>query len=582
MATQEDINRLSAGVKKAMAEGKTDVARQLGMKLREITATVPQAAVNEASQGAPQQTSPSEEKGLLRKVLEYSPGAIAGETGLMIGSGALGQIAGGLAGLGTTLMEGPDAGARVVNDVANAMTYQPRTEGGQMAAQYLGKIGNIADAITDASGEGAVVLSSMIPGVEMSPETAGAAYAAGSIVPALASMAVGGPSVGSLSRRSSTGEGAQLRQAIINDEAAGAGYKLSPKGAVIKDLVAQEAAKHGFDERVIAAIKSSSPEDKAAMLKMLNMGDMSLKNSTFAARYRPSDVIGDSVMARWNKVYHENRKALAESGRAAREELKGKTIDISDEAGRFIDDLEDMGVGFKQDGSLDFTGSQIEGNPAAAPIRRIYQRIKTKDDGYNLHQLKQYIDRQIDWNKSPDRPLDAQAVSVMKQLRGRINDRLRENSESYAKANDVASETFGALKPIADVMGRRFDPEAEGAGALVGQEMRNVLSNYSKRQPLTYAVDNLDAVARKYGAKFNNDPIKQVVFFNELERMFGSFAPRSFRSEVGAGVTDAANVLMSGDPTTAVAKTAVSKVINRFNKKTPENAIKAMRDLLSQ
>ena len=67
MATQEEINRLSLGVKKAAAEGKMDVAIQLGKKLREITgtgpATEPQPAEVPPAGPAPSPTVPIQEDG---------------------------------------------------------------------------------------------------------------------------------------------------------------------------------------------------------------------------------------------------------------------------------------------------------------------------------------------------------------------------------------------------------------------------------------------------------------------------------------------------------------------------------------
>ena len=377
---------------------------------------------------------------------------------------------------------------------------------------------------------------------------------------------------------------AEIRQAIENGDRLGARFRLDDQGRVVKDEVAGQVINQGFDEGVVATIKHSSAADRQAMRRMLDRAERALSNRTEGARNRPSDIIGESVMSRWEAVRRANRQAGQDIKKAV-QKIARQRVDVTDVVDSFADDLDELGVGqemTKNGFKPDFKGSQIEGNSAAAAIRRVYDRLKNEDSVVNLQGLKQYIDNQINWNKSPDKPLDAKAVTVLKKLREGINQKLRGLSDEYADANDRFSETVGALNSVSDVLGRRFDPESEGVNALVGQEMRKVLSNYAKRDPLTRAIDALDAIAAKYGATFNDDPIHQVVFFNDLERLFGSFAPNSLQGVTEKAAERATKSIAKGNVKEGVIDAAVDAGYNKLRGRSEQNAIRYMRELLTE
>lgn len=74
------------------------------------------------------------------------------EAALSVASGAIANVGGALAGF-PVIGENPDAAARIMDKVAAAGTYQPRTEAGQEAVSFLGSALEPVDtAITDAFG----------------------------------------------------------------------------------------------------------------------------------------------------------------------------------------------------------------------------------------------------------------------------------------------------------------------------------------------------------------------------------------------------------------------------------------------
>jgi hypothetical protein len=76
--------------------------------------------------------------------------------------------------------------------------------------------------------------------------------------------------------------------------------------------------------------------------------------------------------------------------------------------------------------------------------------------------------------------------------------------------------------------------------------------------------------------------VDQLIFSDFLENVFGTSQTRSLRGQVARGTGDAITEAMSSIPTSATgaAVAATKKVVNYANKKTPEEAIFALRKLL--
>lgn len=526
-----------------------------------------------------------------------SPGGASAEAALAAASGVPATAAAGLAGLAVTAAKGPEAGAKTVENVSEALAYAPR---GEMAGRALASVGDAARAAQNFAGEGAVSAGESL-GIDPNSPAAAALYAAGATLPEAAGMAVpalrakagrpraalqalGADDAGRLGRQGAgavreSAKRAEIRQAIQSGDKAGAKYRIDPRGRVVADPQAAEAIKQGFSDGAVATIKNAPKADKIQMLKMLDTAEKGLKNPLQRARSRPSDVIGESVMRRWKKVADANMQARKDINAAAQTKLKGTTVDITDVVDDFADDLGNLGVQLGDDG-LNFRGSQIEGSNIA-PIKRVFERLKAQDDGLALHRLKQYIDEQIDWDKpGQQKPLSGKSTAALKRLRNGINEKLKAQSQEYADANARASETFGVMGDMMDVMGRRFDPMSENAGVYAGQELRKVLSNYQKRADLVQAIDRLDEVAGKYGGQFADDPINQVVFLNDMERLFGSFADNSFQGGIEKGVGRAARVATGSKADMVI--TAGEAIANKVRGIGEEGALKAMRELLKR
>lgn len=520
-----------------------------------------------------------------------------------LGTGATTGTLGYLAGTGQGLIEsatsgqfGTPEGANLVaqraQEGASRLTYKPTTEAGQEYTQAVGEAVAPMAAFAPLAGEIAGVSNAIAQ--YNAAKVPGRASAARDLVneklnrvqnePKIEPMQAGARNTEFVRRVNApvteTASKSQIRQAMVEGTKEAAEFTLDKSGRVVADPVAKKVIGNGFDPRTVSTIKFGSDADKSSMLKMLDMAEQTLKSGTARVRNRPQEVIGDSVMRRFNTIAKAKKSAANDIKSAVASELKGKQVNVSSAVDNFDNALARLNVSVDDAGKLSFKGSQLEGNKATAAITRVYNRLKSQDDGGNLHMLKQYIDSQIEWGKSPDKPLDAQAVSALKSLRSDINTALKQSSGKYADANNRYSTAIDAINDFGDVMGRRFDPESPRVEALVGQELRKVLSNYGVRNDMISAVDKLDEVARGFGGKFKDDPLNQVVFYSDLEKLLGSFADNSMQGTIEKGAGIALKGATQG--TTATTVDLIRSGIKSVMSPSQEKAIASMREMLQQ
>ena len=119
------------------------------------------------------------------EAISKSPTTATAELGASMATGAAGQAAGGLAGIATAAAGGDGAGA--VEDVSGAMTYQPRGESSQRAAEPLAMLGEAWEGLQGLTG-GAAEKLALAAGAKPGSPAAATAYAAGSAVPDAVTM----------------------------------------------------------------------------------------------------------------------------------------------------------------------------------------------------------------------------------------------------------------------------------------------------------------------------------------------------------------------------------------------------------
>ena len=346
-----------------------------------------------------------------------------------------------------------------------------------------------------------------------------------------------------------------------------------PTRRAIKSPVQQQAIKQGFDEGLVAMIREASPADRRNMLQSLDIMEQATGNKRFSMLNRTTDVAGRSVLDRYKTIREANKKAGRSIDRYARQNLRNQYVDFDQPVNNFLSELQDMGIRQRNDLSLDFSGSDIEGLAGAENfLNRVVNRMKSPRDmtAYEVHMLKKFIDEQVTYGKIQE-GLSGRTERVVKNLRRNLDDLLDENFAGYNTANTRYAETINAMNDFQDLMGRKIDFDSKSAPTAVGTKLRGLGSNIQSRGRLLDSLGELQTLGNRYG-QFDDDVINQAAFTMDLDRVFGTKADTSFAGQIGERIPTS-----RGEMVSAAARAAANKVrgINQ------EAQFKAMRELLN-
>jgi len=364
-------------------------------------------------------------------------------------------------------------------------------------------------------------------------------------------------------------------------------FRLSGTQAV-PDNQAVDAIKQGWKDGTIASIKAASDADRQAMTKMLNIFKMGEKSEKFRATNRAADILGDTVESRINYITGANKEAGNAINQIANSQLKGQRVDFDPAINSFIDDLGALGVKVELDANgvakANLQGSDIQGDRQAQRVlNSVLERLSATNvpDAFGLHTAKRFIDTQVDYGKrSLANPLTAQAERTLKTLRRNLNETLGESFPDYKAANTKYSDTISALDDLQKSAGTQINFDSPNAEKALGVAMRKLTSNYGTRANLIDALDKANQTATKYGMKINDDVINQLIFVNELDRMFGAAAQTSLKGQVAEAMQTGVDIARGNVASRAFDLLAQkAENLRGVNK---ENAVKAMEELLKR
>mgnify|MGYP003644652531 CR=1 FL=1 len=364
-------------------------------------------------------------------------------------------------------------------------------------------------------------------------------------------------------------------------------FRISGTQAV-PDNQAIDAIKQGWKDGTIASIKAASDKDRQAMTKMLNIFKMGEKREAFRALNRPADILGDTVESRIKFLSDANTQAGKDINQIANNQLRGRTVNFDPAINTFLDDLGTLGVKVELDASgvakANLQGSDIQGDRQAQRVlNMVLERLSTvkEPDAYGIHTAKRFIDTQVDFGKrSLANPLTAQAERTLKTLRRNLNETLGESFPDYRSANTKYSDTIQTLDDLQKAAGTQINFDSPNADKALGTAMRKLTSNYGTRANLVDALDQANRTATKYGMKIDDDVVNQLIFVNELDRMFGAAAQTSLKGQVAEAMQTGVDIARGGAARRAVELLAEkAEQLRGINK---ENAVKAMEELLKR
>jgi hypothetical protein len=357
---------------------------------------------------------------------------------------------------------------------------------------------------------------------------------------------------------------------------------------VVPDNEAATAIKQGWKDGAVASIKAASDKDRTAMTKMLNLFKMGEKSEKFRTMNRPADILGDTVQARVDFLANANKQAGKAIDRIAQTKLRGQRVDFDPAVNTFLEDLGSIGVKVEMDptglAKVNLQGSRIEGDAGAEKLLNVVlKRLSKTDapDALGVHDAKRFIDTQVDYGKrNLANPLTAEAERIVKNLRRNLNSTLGERFPVYKAANEKYADTITALNDLQKAAGTQIDFTSENANKALGTAMRKLTSNYGTRANLIDSLDQANQVAAKYGMKLDDDIVNQLLFVNELDRMFGAAAQTSLKGQVSEAMQTGLDLARGNAAQRAFDLLAEkAQELRGVNK---DNAIKAMEEILKR
>lgn len=373
-----------------------------------------------------------------------------------------------------------------------------------------------------------------------------------------------------------------IRRLTAEADEAGKAMEASLPKNLKTDKVAKEAIRQGFDDADIAVVRTMSSADKAKAKQMYELAEKASQNKRIINR--PMDIVGESVLkpARAvSKTLKDNAQKLDDIATG----LKGKEVTAqSGISQRLDDDLGEIGASLGDDG-IDFNGSTLEGlGGNEKVIQNVYNRIKNAKDAFDLHRVKRYIDTNVEYGKRTE-GLVGEASNLLKGWRRAVDQALDTQFPEYNKVNTILAETIDQLDELHAVFGQKLNVNDPLSGIRAGQVTSRILTNSPNRGEIIKTINSMQAMAKKYGYKVDEDVINQVIFADMLEDVFGTQATRSLRGQVARGVADAQQVVEGGiDAAGGNIGSAIMKIgkaaINAPRGITNENKKRALEALL--
>lgn len=357
---------------------------------------------------------------------------------------------------------------------------------------------------------------------------------------------------------------------------------------VVPDNEAASAIKQGWKDGAVASIKAATEKDRNAMTKMLNIFKLGEKSETFRAMNRPADILGDTVQSRVDFLTNTNQQAGKAIDNIANTRLRGQPVDYDSAINSFLDELDTLGVRVEIDekgvAKASLQGSDIQGDKAAQRVlNTVLERLSTAKapDAYGVHTAKRFIDTQVSYGKKNlANPLTQQAERALKNLRRNLNVSLGDEFPAYKAANEKYADTVTALDDLQRAAGTQIDFDSPNANKALGTAMRKLTSNYGTRANLIDSLDQANQVAAKYGMQLDDDIVNQLIFVNEMDRMFGAAAQTSLKGQVAEAMRTGVDIARGNAAQRAIELVAEkAQNLRGINK---ENAIKAMEAILKR
>lgn len=474
--------------------------------------------------------------------------------------------------IASTPFVGVEQGTQYGQNVREAMTYQPRTQRGQEFAQATGEFLQPVGEMFTSMGQSIKGGVQTVTGSEMAgemtkdvlsflPDLLAGYFLVKGLKPVRLKNPDGTPTAelntvladaGLSANELSPSTMAALPEvynpildqspkalALRKEIEAGTGQagtaKFQPSGrsSIKTDPLGKSAVGAGWDEGIVAMIKSATPETRALMLKQLDLYRAYKANPRSSAR--PWQPAGQAIADRLDFLQQQMSAANTAKNKIAREDFAGLRVDTMPVANQITDMFRDMGVTFTRgpDGKIkgNFRDSDVEFSPNAQRQLETAADLITRQpppDAARLHRMKLQIDELISAEKLEKGGLSASGERILTTLRSGINDALRQASPEYARLNDFLHESIDILDQIQKGVGTNVKLSGPNAARDIGRQSRRIVTNTIAQG---YLEDGATALQRLTddlsGGAFNTNLRDLVILAGNMEKRFGTTAPQS-------------------------------------------------------
>lgn len=222
------------------------------------------------------------------------------------------------------------------------------------------------------------------------------------------------------------------------------------------------------------------------------------------------------------------------------------------------------------------------------------KNIKTPD-GKKLHDLKKFIDEQVTFGKTTE-GLSGRVENILKGLRRNLDGILDKKFPEYDRVNTTFSETIGAIDSLQDAAGRKLNLSGPNAEKATGTLLKKLMGNPESRIALLDSVNLIESVALKFGGgtlpkiegavikglEGKSDLMTQILFADELDRVFGPVARTSFQGQIDQAIKRAARGVTSKQGAIDLGLEALGQVAKKAKGINEAGAFKAIKELLKE
>lgn len=359
-------------------------------------------------------------------------------------------------------------------------------------------------------------------------------------------------------------------------------------GKIVKTEGVRQAKKQGFDNLALRSIETASPRTKAEMRRMLNVLKRRRKDAEFKIENRTTDVVGENIYRRY-KALNNLKKSKGKRVNEAAQDLQKESFDFTEPKQKLFDDLKDSGVKIVKDddGLMQVDLSDVDFSHKAATKKVLedvldrFNRDQAKS-AFHAHKIKTLVNDTVDFGKLPtaDAKIAKGVENSLKRFTHSLNEQLRDISPDYAKANDGFRAVIEPLSQMDQLFKSILNSSSGDAltAAAGTKAARTVMSNNLSRGAMLNMLKTVEDALNSNKIRFKDDLKKQIVFVDEMERMFGSEATTS----LGGSSQRATDMAIRGALGADIVTDAALKGVDALRGVNPDNAIKALEKILAE